>query len=145
MFHSFSAAEPFGEKKEKSIKKCYLHFISLLLFLFLDAFSNLGGWSLKRICGLMFWILCQPPSPVANLIFTHTYLRWDMTSFNTHLYPTVSAGVQTTVSSAGYVPNPCSGRTWWHWLWGLWTRSSTWALASPRNWMMSLLCGLAQP
>lgn len=43
MFHSFSAAEPFGEKEEKSIKKCYLHFISLLLFFFLDAFSNLGG------------------------------------------------------------------------------------------------------
>lgn len=43
MFHSFSAAEPFGEKEEKSIKKCYLHFISLLLFLFLDAFSNFGG------------------------------------------------------------------------------------------------------
>jgi len=47
MFHSFSAAEPFGEKQEKSIKKCDLHFISLLLFLYLDAFSNLGeggGW-----------------------------------------------------------------------------------------------------
>lgn len=43
MFHSFSAAKTFGEKEEKSIKKCYLHFISLLLFLFLDAFSNLGG------------------------------------------------------------------------------------------------------
>lgn len=48
MFHSFSAAEPFGEKEEKSIKKCYLHFISLLLFRFLDAFSNLGGMISKK-------------------------------------------------------------------------------------------------
>lgn len=43
MFHSFSAAELFGEKEEKSIKKCSLHFIPLLLFLFFDAFSDLGG------------------------------------------------------------------------------------------------------
>lgn len=51
MFHSFSAAKTFGEKEEKSIKKCYLHFISLLLFLFLDAFSNLvagGGGHLQE-------------------------------------------------------------------------------------------------
>lgn len=48
MFHSFSAAEPFGEKEEKSIKKCYLHFTSLLLFLFLDAFINLGGMISKK-------------------------------------------------------------------------------------------------
>lgn len=52
MFHSFSAAKTFGEKEEKSIKKCYLHFISLLLFLFLDAFSNLvagrGGGNLQE-------------------------------------------------------------------------------------------------
>lgn len=51
MFHSFSAAEPFGEKEEKSIKKYYLHFISLLLFLFLDAFSNFwgaGGGTFKK-------------------------------------------------------------------------------------------------
>jgi len=48
MFHSFSAAETFGEKEEKSIKKCYLHFISLLLFLFLDAFSKLGEGHLQE-------------------------------------------------------------------------------------------------
>lgn len=77
MFHSFSAAEPFGEKEEKSIKKCYLHFISLLLFLFLDVFSNFGkggqGWwgSFKKD----LWAHVLIPLSVANLFFIHTYLR----------------------------------------------------------------------
>lgn len=146
MFHSFSAAEPFGEKEEKSIKKCYLHFISLLLFLFLDAFSNLGGWSLKRICGLMFWILWQPPSPAANLVFTCTYLRWDMTSFNTHLYPTVSAWVQTLLEQdeslilaqmehGGIGCEIC----------GPDLPPGLWLPPGIGCWMMRLLCGLAHP
>lgn len=48
MFHSFSAAEPFGEKEEKSIKSatCILYLCSF--FLFLEAFSNFGGEKLQE-------------------------------------------------------------------------------------------------
>lgn len=81
MFHSFSAAEPFGEKEEKSIKKCYLHFISLLLFFFLDAFSNLGGGQTSKK-GLWAHILIPlPVSLTSSQAHFHSYIfkvRYDI-------------------------------------------------------------------
>lgn len=99
MFHSFSAAEPFGEKEEKSIKKCDLHFISLLLFFFLDAFSNLGEgggeeWkSSKRIWGLLFGFLYQSPSQVPHFHSFIFKVRSDLL-LNTYIYLWLAPGLK---------------------------------------------------